>query len=168
MGLAAGIVLFAAASLIVVCAVFMLRIERMPWRGQKLVLGMRLPEVGESGSITEAEMRALSEQGVITSYQTWLSTEQASLLLECGAYLEALWSRSMGIDAPLPKEARRTGLTTLLGHGSYCDNARMWVRHEAQDIDPPDDACGRHMASVLRQWAPTKVHPKTEQDPVMA
>ena len=68
MELAAGIILFAAASLFAVCAVFMLRMERVPWRGQKLVLGMRLPEVGESGSITEAEMRALSEQGVITSY----------------------------------------------------------------------------------------------------
>ena len=82
MELAASIVLFAAASLIVVCAVFMLRLERMPWRSEKRVLGMTLPKLGESGSIVEADMRRLSEQGITTPYQTWLSNEQASLLLE--------------------------------------------------------------------------------------
>lgn len=168
MELAASIVLFAAASLIVVCAVFMLRLERMPWRSEKRVLGMTLPKLGESGSIVEADMRRLSEQGIITPYQTWLSNEQASLLLECGTYLEALWSRSMGIDAPLPKDARRAGLAILLGHGSYCDDARMWVRHEANDIDPPDDACGRHLIAVLRQWVPEEGQPTVKQEPVIA
>ncbi len=168
MELAASIVLFAAASLFVVCAFYMLRLECMPWRSQKLVLGMKLPKLGESGSITEADMRKLSEQGVVTPYQTWLSTEQGSLLLECGTYLEALWSRSMGIDAPLPKDARRAGLTTLLGHGSYCDDARMWVRHEAQDIDPPDDLCARHLIAVLRQWAPEEAEAKVKKEPVTA
>jgi hypothetical protein len=89
MELAASIVLFAAASLIVVAAFYLLRTDRMSWRSQKLVLDVKLPKLGESGSITEAQTHELLEKGVITPYQTWLSTEQAALLLECGAYVDA-------------------------------------------------------------------------------
>ena len=166
MELAASIVLFAAASLIAVCAFLLTRMERMPWRSQKVVLGFKLPNSGASGSVTETQMERLVERGIITPYQTWLSTEQAQLLLECDAYVEAIWSRSMSISSPLPKEARIAGLKTLLGHGSYCDDARMWVRHESSDIDPPDDVCGKHLMAVLAQWAPSPASPAGEREPV--
>jgi hypothetical protein len=44
----------------------------------------------------------------------------------------------------------------------------MWVRHEANDIDPPDDACGRHLIAVLRQWVPEEGQPTVKQEPVIA
>jgi hypothetical protein len=113
-------------------------------------------------------MHKLRERGIITPYQTWLSTEQADLLLECGIYVEAIWSRSMGASAPLPMQARKVCLNIMLGHGSYCDDARMWVRHESSDTDPPGDACAHHLKAVLRQWALDETEAEPEREPVTA
>jgi hypothetical protein len=168
MELAASIVLFAAASLIVVAAFYLLRTDRMSWRSQKLVLGVKLPKLGESGSITEAQTHELLEKGVITPYQTWLSTEQAALLLECGAYVDATWSRLMGMSGQLPKEAYKAGLKIVLTHGSYVEEARVWVKHESFDIDPPNDPCAHQLTAVLNQWLSLTPEPAAQREPVSA
>jgi len=168
MDLAASIVLFAAASLIAVAAFYLHRMDRMPSRSQKLVLGVKLPKLGESGSITEVQMHELFGMGVITPHHTWLSAEQAALLLESGAYVEAIWSRLMGISRELPNEARKAGLKILLTHSSYLQEARMWVKHESFDTDPPVDSCARHLTAILGQWVSVSPEPEARQNPVSA
>ena len=168
MELGASIILFAAASLLAISAYYLWQTDRMPWRSKKLVLGEKLPKIGKAGSITEAQSHKLIEQGVVTPYQTWLSTEQASLLLECSAYVEAIWSRRMNHTTSLPKDARRAGLKIVLGHDSYREEAKVWVEYEARDAEPPLDFCAHQLIPVLSQWAPRSADETVRPDPVSA
>lgn len=164
MDFAASIVLFAAASLMVVAVFYLLRWERVPWRSQKLVLGVKLPKAGESGSISEDQAHALMEKGVTSPYQTWLSTEQAALLLDYSAYIDSIWSRLMGMSEQMPKDAHKAGMKVMLTHGSYGEEARMWVKHESFDIEPPNGPCAHQLTAVLNQWvsAPPQAEPSQE------
>lgn len=168
MDLAASLVLFAAASLMAVAVYYLLRLERMPWRSQKLVLGVRLPTLGESGSFSETQAHALVEKGVISPYQTWLSTEQAALLLDCSTYVDAIWSRLMGMSSEMPKDAHKAGMEVLLTHGSYGQEARMWVKHESFDIEPPNGACAHQLTAVLNQWASVSAEAEPSRETVSA
>jgi len=118
------------------------------------VLQSKLPVIGEAGSASHQQRTLIKKHGIQDLQFEKLSSEQASILLDCADYIEAIRaqeSRKLGAD--LPSQGQNKALRLILDHNSYRERVSTWHQaHKAErEFDVPEDACQVAVVNSLTQ-----------------
>jgi len=127
------------------------RDRRAATPGAKTVWGLTLPERGKPGSITAEDTAELQRRAAITADDTWLSHEQAQLVLNSLRFGEAVWQDRCGQGGALPPEAGKAVLEVVLKHEAYQQDLEAAAPSHGQGIEAlPDTPCTRQLALTLK------------------
>lgn len=147
----------ASAALVAGVAVIV-AVVRTVWRdriatapGAHTVWGLTLPDRGEPGSITPDEAAELQRRAAITADDTWLSHEQAQLVLNSLRFGEAVWQDRCGQGGALPPEAGKAVLEVVLKHETYHRDLEEAAPRQGEGfVALPDNPCTRQLDRTLR------------------
>ena len=113
----------------------------------------RLPTIGDPGSATPEQLGRLRSAGLRSLDEKVLSDKQATILIDCLHYIEAIWVHDFGRRAgELPADVLESAVSEILDHPSYCERVVTWEEgyYEAGEKVVPDDACHTAIANVLK------------------
>lgn len=154
MELLAGLVLLVAAVIVARLAVRSFVRRREEPKARTLPqLQTQLPKVGTPGSATREQLARLRKSALPALDWAVLSDKQATILVDCLHYIEAVWERDFDRrPAELSAEAVEAAVSEILTHPSYCERVVTWDEgyYEAGEKIVPDDACHTAIMNVLR------------------